>query len=79
MGDLLGMYFYGTVDKRLDNQTWVTADGKRPFVLQPGFRSQKQLFSKVFVAARFVTTARFVKFDAQPARFVTRARFVTTW
>ena len=33
----------------------------------------------VAVAARFVTTARFVKFDAQPARFVTRARFVTTW
>ena len=32
------------------------------------------------VAARFVTTARFVtvKFDAQSARYVTPARFVTT-
>ena len=38
------------------------------------------------VAARFVTTARFVtkvtkriKFEILPARFVTAARFVTTW
>ena len=45
--NLLGIYFYGTFDKQLDNQIWVTADRKRPFVLQPGFRNQKQLFSKV--------------------------------
>ena len=30
------------------------------------------------VAARFVTTARFVT-DSQPAHFVTPARFVITW
>ena len=48
----------------------------------PGFSVE---FSSV-VAARFVTTARFVtkvtnrvKIDAQPARFVTPARFVITW
>ena len=42
-------------------------------------------YSEAVVAARFVTTARFVtkvtkrvKFDAQPARFVTPASFVTT-
>ena len=45
--NLLGMYFYGTFDKQLGNQIWVTADGKRPFVLQPGFWSWKQMFSKV--------------------------------
>ena len=59
--------------------TVITDAGGKPSIPQRGYSYVHDSKLRQPVAERFVTTARFVKFDALPARFVAPARFVTTW